>query len=121
MFLNNAPAWLGLVPVGGQHVTGDIAQGIGTTFAAAERLKTISGTADHLAPGMDELVDVPKLGDDGRLHGEKMKKSDLAAIIGPRAEEIFELVDRMLKGLRCTESLAETRRTNWRWLAARGN
>ena len=43
-------------------MTGDIAQGIGTTFAAAERLKTISCTADPLAPGMDELVDVPKLG-----------------------------------------------------------
>ena len=97
VFLNNAPAWLGLVPVGGQHVTGDIAQGIGTTFAAAERLKTISGTADYLSPGMDELIEVPKLGDDGRLHAEKMKKGEVAAIIGPRIEEIFELVDRMLK------------------------
>lgn len=97
VFLNGAPAWLGLVPVGGQHVTGDIAQGIGTTFAAAERLKTISGSADYLGPGMAERIEVPKLGDDGRLRGARMKKGELASIIGPRAEEIFELIERILK------------------------
>jgi len=97
VFLNGAPAWLGLIPIGGKHVTGDIAQGIGTTFAAAERLKAISGTADYMGPGLDELIDVPKLGDDGRLHGHKMKKGELATIVGARVEEIFELVDQMLK------------------------
>lgn len=97
VYLNGAPAWLGLVPVGGERVTADIAQGIGTTFAAAERLKTIRGTADYLGPGMEERIDVPKLGDDGRLRGVKMKRGELANIIGPRAEEIFELVDRMLQ------------------------
>jgi len=97
VFLNGAPAWLGLVPAGGGHVTSDIAQGIGTTFAAAERLKTVSGTADSLGPGLEERIEVPKLGDDGRLNAARMKKGDLAQIIAPRIEETFEYVDKLLK------------------------
>ncbi|WP_300376156.1 cell division protein FtsA [Henriciella sp.] len=89
-FINGAPAWLGLVPAGGANVTGDIAQGIGTTFAAAERMKTIHGHADSNSPGMAERVEVARLGDDGRLNASRLARGEIAAIIGPRIEEIFE-------------------------------
>lgn len=92
VFMNGAPAWLDLVKVGGARVTGDIAQGIGTTFAAAERLKTLHGTADTEGPGMAERIEAPRLGDDGRLKAGRMTRGELTAIIAPRIEELFEMV-----------------------------
>ena len=92
VFMNGAPAWLDLVKVGGSHVTGDIAQGIGTTFAAAERMKTIYGSANTEAAGLAERIEAPRLGDDGRLTAGKMSRGELADIIAPRVEELFEMV-----------------------------
>ncbi|MDJ0920130.1 MAG: cell division protein FtsA [Henriciella sp.] len=92
VFLNGAPAWLDLVKLGGANVTGDIAQGIGTTFAAAERLKTVYGTADLEGPGLAERIEAPRLGDDGRLCASRMARGDLASMIVPRVEEVFEIV-----------------------------
>ena len=96
VYLNGSPAWLGLVPTGGTHVTSDIAQGIGTTFAAAERLKSVYGTANLEGPGLAERIEAPRLGDDGRLHGMRMEKGAIAEIIAPRIEETFELVQKTL-------------------------
>ena len=91
VYLHGSPAWLGLVPVGGAHVTADIAQGIGTTFAAAERLKSVYGTADLEGPGLAERIEAQRLGDDGRLHASRLERAELARIIAPRIEEIFEM------------------------------
>ena len=99
VFLNGVPAWLDLVKVGGAHITGDIAQGIGTTFAAAERLKNIYGSVDHEGPGMAERIETPKLGDDGRLKAARMERGNLVGIIIPRVEEVFEMLRaRMAQG-----------------------
>lgn len=96
VMLNGAPAWLGLVPAGGTHVTSDLAQGLGTTFAAAERLKTICGQADPDAPGLAERVEVPRLGDDGRLNGVRKPRQALVDIIAPRIDETFEIIREQL-------------------------
>lgn len=96
VFINGAPAWLGLVPAGGQHVTADLAQGLGTTFAAAERIKAFHGMADLHGPGLSELVEAPRLGDDGRLHATRIERGEIVKIIAPRIEETFELVRAML-------------------------
>jgi cell division protein FtsA len=80
------------VAVGGQHVTSDIARGLTTSLAAAERLKTLYGSA--IAAGTDEndLIDVPQIGEDRRSHPNHVPRSLLVGIIQPRLEEIFELV-----------------------------
>ena len=96
VYLNGSPAWLGLVPAGGSHVTSDIAQGIGTTFAAAERLKSVFGTADLEGPGLAERIEAPRLGDDGRLHASRLERGEIARIIAPRVEEIFEMAAKLL-------------------------
>ncbi|RAN37447.1 cell division protein FtsA [Hyphomonas pacifica] len=96
VYLNGSPAWVGLVPAGGTHVTSDIAQGIGTTFAAAERLKSIYGTANLEGPGLAERIEAPRLGDDGRLQATRMERGKLAEIIAPRIEETFELIQKTL-------------------------
>jgi len=93
-FLNGGPAWTDLVPAGGGLVTADLAQGLGTTFAAAERLKVVHGHADRAAKGQGfgESVDCPILGDDGRLHVARLARARLAEFIAPRVEETFELI-----------------------------
>ena len=81
-----------VVPLGGQHITNDIARGLSTTIAHAERMKTLWGSA--LASQVDEreMISVPLLGERGVDTVQKVPKSMLTGIIRPRLEEIFELV-----------------------------
>lgn len=85
-----------VVPVGGQHITNDIARGLSTTVAHAERMKTLWGSA--LASVLDEreMVSVPALGERGVDTVHKVPKSMLTGIIRPRLEETFEMVRRRL-------------------------
>jgi cell division protein FtsA len=81
-----------VVPLGGSHVTNDIAHGLSTTVVHAERLKTLFGTV--LANGHDEreLLAVPLLGERGVDTVQKVPKHVLTSIIVPRLDEIFEHV-----------------------------
>ena len=80
------------IPVGGQHVTSDIARGLITSLNDAERIKTLYGTAQ--ASGMDDtaVIDVPPMGEEEHSHPNYVPKSMLGNIIQPRIEETFELV-----------------------------
>lgn len=80
------------VPVGGGHVTNDIARGLSTTVAHAERMKTLFGSA--IAAGNDEreTIAVPQIGEEDEGHVNHVPKSLLTGIIAPRIEETFELV-----------------------------
>jgi cell division protein FtsA len=79
---------LAVLPVGGNHVTNDIAIGLRTTLADAETLKLNYGHTlpDVIAP--EERIDVRQVGGD-RL--QPMPRRYLAEIIGPRMREIFQL------------------------------
>jgi cell division protein FtsA len=84
------------VPVGGMHVTSDIARGLGTTIAHAERMKALWGGA--LASNGDDLdmLSVPQLGERGIDTVQKVPRSMLTAIIRPRIDEIFEMIAQKL-------------------------
>lgn len=80
------------VPVGGMHVTTDIAHGLSTPRAAAERMKVLYGSA-LTAPGDDDaVIDVPQIGADEHDLPNHMPRSLLTGIIKPRLEETFELL-----------------------------
>ena len=80
-----------VIPIGGQHVTNDIARGLSTTIAHAERMKTLHGST-HASPEDDrELLPVPLVGEDDHAIA-KVPRSMLVGIIRPRLEETFELV-----------------------------
>ena len=79
------------VAVGGNHITTDIARGLTTKLADAERLKTLYGTTLASASDERETIAVPQGSDDGD-HPTHVPKSHLVRIIRPRVEEILELV-----------------------------
>jgi cell division protein FtsA len=80
------------VAVGGAHVTADIARGLSTPLAHAERMKTLYGNA--IVSGSDdrEIIDVPLMGEEDRDQANHVPRSMLVSIIRPRLEETFELL-----------------------------
>ena len=82
------------VPLGGRHLTRDIAKGLTCSTEDAERVKILYGNAMATNSDEHELIDVPKLGED---YGEgrepnHVPRTFLVGIIQPRLEEIFEMV-----------------------------
>jgi cell division protein FtsA len=82
------------VRLGGDHVTLDIAQGLGMSAADAERLKTFHGGA--VATGLDdrELIEAPTLGEDAEESHDRRRisRAVLIGVIRPRLEETLETV-----------------------------
>lgn len=80
------------VPVGGNHVTQDIARGLSTPVSQAERLKTLYGHAIRNARDESDLIDVSQIGEENSGTPHMVPRSFLTGIIQPRLEETFELV-----------------------------
>jgi len=78
-----------VITLGGNHVTNDVAVGLRTPAAEAERIKQKYGCALSSMVEKDETIEVPSVG------GRKpriLSRQILAEIIEPRVEEIFNLV-----------------------------
>jgi cell division protein FtsA len=80
------------IPVGGQHVTSDIARGLTTSLADAERIKTLYGNAHATGSDDSAVIDVPPVGEEDHATPNYVSRSELTGIIQPRIEETFELV-----------------------------
>ncbi|GJD69122.1 cell division protein FtsA [Methylobacterium gnaphalii] len=86
------------IAVGGHHVTMDIARGLSTRVAAAERLKTLYGSAISTTSDERDMIAVHGVGEDEAETPTHVPRSHLVRIIKPRVEEILELVrDRLRK------------------------
>jgi cell division protein FtsA len=82
-----------MIPVGGSHVTSDIAKGLSTTISHAERLKTLHGSCIASSSDDQVIISAPLLGEDvDGDEGNTMPRSMLVGIIRPRMEEIFEMI-----------------------------
>ncbi len=91
---NGALVECGGAPVGGGHITRDIAQIFGAPLAHAERVKTLYGSA-LVGPGDEHrFIDFPQLGVVGET--ARASRADISEVILPRLEEIFELVSQQL-------------------------
>jgi len=89
VFQQGAVAHTAVIPVGGDHFTGDLSVGMCTGLAEAESLKKNFGNAVvTLIPEGNE-VEVPSVGDrPSRLLSQRM----VGEILEPRARELFELL-----------------------------
>lgn len=79
----------GVVPIGGDHFTSDIAVGLRTPMPDAEKVKRKHGCALSSMVGEEETIEVASVG--GR-RPRLMARRILSEILQPRAEEMFHLV-----------------------------
>lgn len=86
-----------VIPAGGNHITNDIARGLSTPFAHAERMKTLYGTCLPSASDDGEVIQVPLVGEADETGTVQVPRSMLVGIIRPRVEEIIDLVKQRLK------------------------
>lgn len=84
------------IPVGGQHVTSDIARGLATSLHQAERLKTLYGSCLPAPSDDRDMIDAPRIGEEDDASPNRVPKSFLVSIIAPRLEETFELIKKRL-------------------------
>ena len=91
VFSDNHVIHTAQVPIGGGHVTNDIARLLSTPVAHAERLKTLYGTAQGSPDDEREMLPVPLVGEEEH-HIHRVPRSQVVGIIRPRLEETFELV-----------------------------
>jgi cell division protein FtsA len=86
-----------VIPIGGSHVTADLAKMLAAPISAAERLKTLYGAAlGDIETGTD-VIAVPQMGEAGDEYSARVPRSMLTRIIQPRLEEIFAEVQSRLR------------------------
>jgi cell division protein FtsA len=85
------------LPLGGQLITHDIARGLCTNMAHAERLKSLYGGLLAFGNDEHEILSVPRLGEQGIDSLHQISRSQLTAIVRPRMEEILEHVGARIK------------------------
>jgi cell division protein FtsA len=83
------------LPIGGVHVTNDLARLLSTPVAHAERLKTLYGNVQSCPDDERELLPVPMVGEEEHQM-YKVSRSSVVSIIRPRLEETFEMVKERL-------------------------
>ena len=93
VYHNGAIKFTSVLAVGGNHITNDIAAGLRTPLAAAEKIKCEYGTAVVVGVSKDDTLEVPSVG--GRS-ARVLSRLVLAEIIEPRVTEIFALIQREL-------------------------
>ncbi|HTL13053.1 MAG TPA: cell division protein FtsA [Bdellovibrionota bacterium] len=91
IFREGAVMYTGVLAIGGNHLTNDIAVGLRTPQHEAEKLKIRYGSAIAAMVKPDETIEVPGVG--GRKP-RVVSRRVLAEIIEPRVEEIFQLIQR---------------------------
>ena len=89
VFHGGAVKHTAVLSVGGNHLTNDIAAGLRTPIAAAEKIKCEYGTALTSLVSGEDTIEVPSTG--GRVP-RVLSKLVLSEIIEPRIEEIFSLI-----------------------------
>lgn len=89
MYADGGVSYVSVIPVGGNNVTSDIAAGLRTPVAEAERLKRNYGCALGRMIADDEEIEVPGVGGHAPRRVARRLLSD---IIEPRMEEILSAV-----------------------------
>lgn len=84
------------LPIGGEFVTNDIAYGLRTLTDQAEKVKLKYGCAWLDDAAADVMFKVTRIGSNV---DKEFSQEDLAAIIEPRVQEIFQMISQEVKRL----------------------
>ncbi|GBD09219.1 Cell division protein FtsA [Candidatus Thermoflexus japonica] len=96
VFVEGSVAHTAVIPVGGQHITNDLAYGLHVPATVAEEIKIKYGHAVVQAISPEEQITVQGFGENGAL---TFSRREMAEIIEARVQEIFQLI---LKDLRAS-------------------
>jgi cell division protein FtsA len=94
IFTGGAIRHTAVIPIAGDLITSDIAMALRTPTKDAEDIKVESGCAKQLLADPESQVEVPGLGDRGP---RMLSRQALAGVIEPRVEEIFTLVQQVIR------------------------
>lgn len=89
IFVNGSVVHTSVLPLGGNHLTNDVAVGLRTPAQEAERIKQKYGCVLTSLVQKEETIEVPSVG--GR-NPRVLQRQILSEILEPRVEEIFHLV-----------------------------
>ena len=103
LYVDGGIAHTSVVPVGGNNITNDIAAGLRTPMAEADRLKRLSGCALGRMIGDEEEIEVPGV---GGHQPRRCARRVLSDIIEPRAEEIFAVIRKRIEDTGLLEQLS---------------
>jgi cell division protein FtsA len=103
VYVDGAVVHTSVIPIGGINFTNDVATGLRTPMAEAERLKIKYGCAMTKMVDEDETIDVPSVG--GRAP-RTVPRRVLCDIVEPRAEEIFAAVRHVIAETGFSDMLA---------------
>ncbi|MDH4093977.1 MAG: cell division protein FtsA [Betaproteobacteria bacterium] len=94
VFTHGAIRHTAVIPIAGDQITNDIAMALRTPTAEAELIKVRHGVALRQLADPNEMIEVPGIGDRGP---RAMSRQTLAEVIEPRVEELFSLVQQVLR------------------------
>ena len=103
IFTNGAIRHTAVIPIAGDLITSDIAMALRTPTKDAEDIKVESGHAKQVLVDPEVQVEVPGLGDRGP---RMLSRQALAGVIEPRIEEIFTLVNQVMRDSGYEEELS---------------
>jgi cell division protein FtsA len=89
VYMDGAPYYTSVMPVGGDQVTGDISIMLKTPMDSAEKIKREAGCCHPAFVEEGQEIIIPRLGGRPPL---ALARKDLCAIIQPRVAEIFTMV-----------------------------
>jgi cell division protein FtsA len=102
VFYEGAVAHTGVIPIGGDHFTNDIAVGLRTPLVDAEKIKRHCGCAVVTDIPEGNEIEVPSVGNrPSRLMSQRI----LGEILEPRARELFEMLREQLRQARVFDGL----------------
>lgn len=94
VFQEGSICYTSVLPVGGNHVSNDIAVGLRTPIGEAEKIKITSGYALTSMADKDQYIDVVQASGKQSI---PMPRRTLCEVIEPRVQEIFTMVKRELE------------------------
>jgi cell division protein FtsA len=94
IFTHGAIRHTAVIPIAGDQITNDIAMALRTPTAEAENIKRRHGVALRQLADPNEMIEVPGIGD---RPPRALSRQTLAEVIEPRAEELFTLVQQVLR------------------------
>ena len=94
VFREGAIRHTAVVPIAGDQITNDIAMALRTPTAEAEELKIGHGCALRQLADPTQMIEVPGVGD---RPPRQLSRQTLAEVIEPRVEELYSMVQKVLK------------------------